>query len=427
MKVTAMADDFEAPTWDDMDEFASRRSRPRPRKRTERGNGPATWLDDPRIIRNLHDKPIPVLANAVIGLQADPELRGKICFDEMLRAPTWLKERPLTDADVTRVQDYLQHAGLQNVSHETVHRAIDLYARDNAYHPIRDYLNALEWDREQRVERWLTTYFGAEASPYVQGIGRMFLISMVARIYKPGCKVDYMPILEGPQSTLKSTACAVLGGKWFSDSLPEITSGKDVSMHLRGKWLIEVSEMHAMNRAETSLLKSFITRDTERFRPPYGRLEVIEPRQCVFAGTTNRETYLRDETGGRRFWPFKCVEINKDALERDRDQLFAETVVLYRAKVPWWPHRDFERDHMMPQQEQRYEADAWEEAISNFLADKTRVTVWQVAKDGLCIETPRISRTDQNRIMAALDRLRWRRELDVGKTDWQGKRWWIRV
>jgi predicted P-loop ATPase len=384
------------------------------------------WLAD--CICGETGKPLPNLANVLIGLRAT--MPDTFAYDEMLCAPLLMRPlekqgqftpRAMTDVDVGIVQDRLQHLGLKQVAKDTVHQAVDIRAYERRFHPVRDYLNSLQWDGVSRTSSLFPVYFGAEDSEYAKAIGAMFLISMVARIFEPGCKADYMLVLEGPQGTLKSTACQILGGTWFSDNLPELTAGKDVPQHLRGKWLIEVSEMHSMGRVEAAQLKAFITRTTERYRPSYGRKEVIEPRQCVFIGTTNRDTYLRDETGGRRFWPIKTGQIDIDSLSRDRDQLFAEAVARYHDGTTWWPDKDFEQQHIMPEQAARYEADSWEENIADYLKGASKVNIGQVAHDALHIETPRVGTAEQRRIAAALERLNWKRH---PKKDWQGKRWW---
>ena len=225
-----------------------------------------------------------------------------------------MKPRAIVDEDVAYVAEYLQQAGLKHIGSGIVRDAINARASENAYHPVRDYLDRLQWDGHRAsMSGWPPGSAPSIPTTRLRS-ARMFLIAMVARIFEPGCKADYMLVLEGPQGTLKSSACAVLGGEWFSDALPDIGSGKDVQQHLRGKWLIEVGEMHAMGRAETTLLNRSSRRQVERYRPSYGHYEVIEPRQCLFIGTTNRETYLRDESGGRRFWPVKTGTIDLEGL-----------------------------------------------------------------------------------------------------------------
>lgn len=391
----------------------------------------AKWLE--QCIKSETGKPLPILANALIGLRE--ETPDAFAVDQMACVTMLMRPlngpdgafapRPCTDVDVGIVQERLQHLGIQRLSKDVAHQAVDIRAAECSFHPVRAYLNSMVWDGKPRISSLFSSYFGSAPTDYTAAIGAMFMVGMVARIFEPGCKADHMVVIEGAQGAMKSTACRILGGDFFSDNLPDVAAGKDVSQHIRGKWLIEVSEMHAMNRAETTLLKAFITRQVERYRPSYGRKEVIEPRQCVFIGTTNKSTYLRDETGGRRFWPIKAGTIDVKALVRDRDQLFAEAVHSYRDGAGWWPDKDFERDHIAPEQAARYEADVWEDNIAEYLKTNTKVTVGQIAKEALHIETPRIGRAEQNRIVAAMERIGWRRERPLGEKDWQGRTWWV--
>jgi predicted P-loop ATPase len=275
---------------------------------------------------------------------------------------------------------------------------------------VIDYLMSLQHDGVPRLKTWLAMYLGADINQYNENIGRLFLISMVARVISPGCQADHMIVLEGPQGILKSSACRVLGGQWFSDGLPDITDGVRASAHLKDKWLVEVSELHAMNRAEASLLKSFISRTVERYRPSYGRQEVREPRQCVFVGTTNMDSYLKDPTGGRRFWPVKTGvsgRINLDLLAEYRDQLFAEAVEAYNNGDPWWPDNSLEREIIKPEQAARYTGDVWEDKVENYLAVRERVTVADIAKEALGFVDKELRTEHTMRIGSILRDLGW--------------------
>jgi predicted P-loop ATPase len=397
--------------------------------------------------------------NVLKALNEEPALINLFVYDEMvctemLMRPLFVndpnfKPRPITDADITKVQSWLQSSvQFTRLGKNTTHEAIHVHALRNSYHPVRNYLDyvATKWDGKQRVSTWLNVYAGArlimhenKTTGYIEHVGTMFLVGMVARIYIPGCKFDYMPILEGEQGFEKSKMCETLvGEEYFSDQLPDI-SNKDASMHLRGKWLIEMAEMHAYTRAEISKYKEFMTRRIERYRPVWGRKDVFEPRTCAFIGSTNKLVYLRDETGNRRSWPVATGEIKIEALKQDRDQLWGEVVYLYRKGVHWWPDRAFEREHIRPQQNARFEPDPWEPLIKKYLdlliddpnSELPRITIIEIAEEVLGfttknsqqqgeLKTPivRLEPKIQGRISAVLHHLGW-----IPKHSERG-RWW---
>jgi predicted P-loop ATPase len=374
--------------------------------------------------------PLTNLRNALIALRRAPVLAGLVAFDEMLQATMVMRDltgshlaevtapRRQTDNDVLAIQEWMQRHELSRISEGVVRQAMTKAAEEHRFHPIRNTLNTLRWDGKKRTGSWLARYLGASDTKYHAEVGKMFLISMVARVMKPGCKCDYMLILEGDQGILKSTVCRILSGDdYFSDSLPRLryADEKRLSAHLRGKWLIEVSELSTFSKAETHELKAFLTRQDEQFTAMYGRTEVKEPRQCVFIGTTNEDYYLRDETGDRRSWPVKGGDYKIEDLRRDRNQLLAEAVVEYRAGAQWWPHRDFEATIIKPEQEARFVEDVWAAPISE-LADMfikgrpvSSVTIMKIAELGLGLsDKSRVGPQEASRIRAILKRTGWK-------------------
>ncbi|MBL8905662.1 MAG: virulence-associated E family protein, partial [Rhizobiales bacterium] len=199
--------------------------------------GKAKWLDECK--KGTTGAPLPIVANADLALVKDPAISKCFAFDEMaqiamLMVPLpgqteFYGPRPVTDIDATLLQIYLQNAGLHRLAKDVVHQAIDRRAFAAKYHPIRDWIEGLEWDEVPRVNTWTQVYLGTHCTDYTSRIGRMFLIQMIARVFAPGCKADYVAVLEGPQGSGKSSACAILGGEWYSDGLPDIAAGKDAS------------------------------------------------------------------------------------------------------------------------------------------------------------------------------------------------------
>ncbi len=387
------------------------------------------WMS--RTVVGDSGKPLNNLSNVLFALRAAPQLHGAIGFDEMsgqiivLRplpamGPVLPANRPIDDAHVVCITEWLQSKGLGGTTVKTVNEAVLLVARENSFHPVKRYLTGLTWDRRQRVGRWLHEYLGAKDTPYNRAVGRFWMVSAIARIMEPGCKADHMLVLEGPQGARKSTAVSILGGEWFSDHLPDDLKGKDASIALRGNWIIEIAEMHAMTKADASALKAWITRRTEKYRPPFARYSVEEPRQSVLIGTINPTAngYLQDPTGARRFWPVQVGLIGIEHLKADRDQIWAEAYYLYQNGVEWWPDAMFEKNIVAPEQSDRQETDPWAEPILQYLVGVTETTLMPIAINALNLDFARIDRGTQIRIVDVLTRDGWKR----GKKDPSSRR-----
>lgn len=274
------------------------------------------------------------------------------------------------NVDTLHLKDWLgEHHAITPTNHE-IDDAVLMIAKDNAFHPIREYLSALQWDGKERLNHWLRDALEADGeSEYLAAVGRKFLLGAVARIMRPPVKMDNVLILEGNQGRGKSTLVRVLFNNWYSETSFDI-GAKDGYQHIQGIWGVELPELDSFNKAESTAAKSFFTALTDRFRPPYGRNMEEFARQCVFIGTTNQDQYLKDYSGNRRYWPVYCNKVDVGIIERDRDQLWAEAMYLLNEGDPWWVEADSEESELfIKHQDRRMLGDPWDALISEWLDD----------------------------------------------------------
>lgn len=327
---------------------------------------------------------------------------------------------PLDDAIVTHTWLKLDSTFHFRPAFEFYEKVVSDTARTNVWHPVKEYLEPLQWDGQPRIDEWLIRYGKAADSPYVRAVSRILLLAAVRRIMQPGCKFDEMAILESPQGADKSSALAALcpNPDWFSDDLPLNVDSKQIIERTRGKWIIEAAELQGNRASQAEHLKAMLSRQTDGpVRMAWGRLPIEQPRQFIIVGTTNEHQYLNDYTGNRRFWPIRVDRFDIAGIIRDRDQLWAEARDRERAgesiRLPedLWAMAGL-------QQERRRKEDPWEMVLEEHFGSegKSRVTpneVWTVL--GIPIEK-RDSKSF-SRVLAIMQQLNFRRMTVVEKDD----------
>jgi len=307
------------------------------------------------------------------------------------------------DEDEAEVSRLLATTYGLNAPTSVVSEALRWMAAKQRRHPVREWLADLEWDGVPRLDRWLVTYCAAPDTDLVRVMGRAWMVQACARAIEPGCKADAVLILKGVQGCRKSTTCAVLGGAWYRDSDLDLSS-KDKYQQLEGAWVYELSEMDAMRRSDARALKAFVSSQTDSYRPSYGRNTQDVPRSTVFIGTTNDEEFLVDPTGSRRYWVVEVGHCDPEALEADREQLFAEAVAAARAGEKW--HLPADRELERAKEAERYTpVDSWENAISEWIVNENDFTLDELWRRGLGHERSDASKNDDMRMATILRRL----------------------
>lgn len=367
--------------------------------------------------------------NLALLLSHEKDWCGCLSWDELGHTACWAAAPPaipglstpagaLRDEHIAWVQQAARRAWGVTWGKQTVDDGMKLAARENPLHPVREYLQALEWDGEERLDTWLQVYLGAQATECP--IGRWWLVSAVARVMRPACQADHVLVLQGPQGVGKSSALRAIGGEWYSGALGNLRD-KDAPQSLAGVWIMEVSELDALRGKAATEIKDFISRTSDHYRPSYGHFFVDRPRTCVFAGTTNEREYLIDATGARRFWPVSVTGLRRDELAQDRDHLLAEAYRAYEDGERWWPIGQDEAAALERETEERYVADAWEDVLIPWLEDRAKMadelTMTQVLT-ACGVDKGQQDRASSTRAAAILRRCGWAK-----RHTRSGKRW----
>lgn len=363
--------------------------------------------------RRSNGEPYANLSNACKCLRNDVRTGGRIWFDsfhqrvftDMPNGERLVARREWTSDDDLRLTDYLQTIiGLVKLTSNQVSEAVRKMATEDTRNEPTDWLDGLIWDQEPRLEHLVSEGFGAEHNEYTQAVGRCWLVGMVARILRPGCQVDSLPVFESPEGARKTSALALIGGAWFAECHESIMS-KDFFQLLQGKMLIEISELHTFKRADIDRIKGVITCRMDRYRASYGRYAEDHPRSCVFSATTNRSDWNASDTGARRFWPVTCGEISLEWLATNRSQLFAEAVSRYRSNESWW---DVPRGAAQAEQDARIDRDVWERLVLAYASAFNETTVADILRFAIEKKPADTNRGDQMRITSILQINGWR-------------------
>jgi predicted P-loop ATPase len=342
--------------------------------------------------------------NAVVMLQGQQNV--SFHYDEFSdkMMVQWPGEEPkqLGDHDVIRAQIALQGHGLTSLSKESARDAINVVARKDVRNCVTGYLNNLEHDGIPRLTRLLVESLGVEQNRMHAHAGRNLMIAAVARAFYPGCKVDEMPVLEGPQGAKKNQWWETLGGSYYAELTADSRS-KDFEQQLRGVWFAQFAELSVLNRGDIERLKQFVTCRVDHYRPSYGREVRDYPRRCVFGATTNSNEWLHDPTGGRRFIPIEVVKIDIEWLRKNRDQLFAEAVVLFKRGYKWWY---YPKAQTLAAQQERMPDDPWLDPIRDYLYGRHHIVdIGEVLEHALKMPPDRQTKVHSTRVGQSLKNL----------------------